>query len=369
MHEANRAKKILNAMIKRTILLCFLLASQLSPAQGPKLSFFNEQEGRELQRLFADSTLIPNLQELHAEIRMGMLDLSPERAEVLKKLNEAGIPVVAWLLLPREKGYWFHSGNSEEAFKRYQEVKNWAEDTGIAFSGIGIDLELDMAEIELFKTNKLKLFGRVIGRLYDKKGFLEAREKYEELIDLIRRDGYTIESYYIPVVRYETERGRTSLQQASRFMDLETDKDIPMLYTSFMGNPYGVLKALAIDENLDYVAIGSTGGGVDPSLPSMTWDDLAYDLRLATQTAKEIHIFCLEASVEKGFLPRLLDFDYAVPLETYPEQVKEVNSLIDRVMLLSAILSYPTLAILGILILLGTLVWLVYFLLKRLIKK
>jgi hypothetical protein len=355
--------------MRQLFLLCTLFLSQIASATNPKLSFFNEQDGKELQKLFSDTSLIPNLKRLNAEIRMGMLDTSPERVEILKKLNEAGIPVVAWLLLPKEKGYWFHSGNSKDAFNRYYEIKKWAEETGIKFSGIGIDLELDMNELELFKTNKLKLLGNVIGRLYDKKEFLESKEQYKKLIDTIRKDGFTVESYYIPVIRYETEKGRTSLQQASRFMDLETYKEIPMLYTSFMGNPYGVLKELAIDENLKYVAIGSTGGGFDPSLPSMKWEDLAYDLRIASKTAKEIHIFCLEASVEKGFIPRLINFDYDVSVKTYPEQEKAVQTQIDRVMMISGILSYPTLMILSIVLILATAVWLIYFLVKSIMKK
>ena len=355
--------------MKQLLFLCAFFLCQMSFAEKPKLSFFNEQEGKELQKLFSDTSLISNLKKLHAEIRMGMLDLSEERIEVLKKLNQAGVPVVAWLLLPKEKGYWFHSGNSKEAFDRYYEIKKWAEDHEIKFSGIGIDLELDMNEIELFKTNKLKLFGRVVGRLYDKEEFLEAKKEYEKLIDVIRKDGFSIESYYIPFIRYETEKGQTALQQASRFMDLQTDKDIPMLYTSFMGNPYGVLKELAISENLQYVAIGSTGGGFDPSMPSMTWGDLAYDLRLVSKTAKEIHIFCLEASVQKGFIPKLIDFNYDVPVEPHPEQIKKVESLKNSVMRISTILSYPTITIFGVVLVFGLIVWLIYFLVKQALRK
>ena len=343
--------------MKRFLIWGSLLMIQWVGAQSPRLSFFNEQEGPALQALFADSTLIPTLKELGAEIRMGMLDLSPERAGVLHALNEAEIPVVAWLLLPKEQGYWFHSGNAAEAFARYYEIRDWARKEGIRFSGIGIDLELDMNDIELYKTNKPKLFGKVVSRLYGRDEFLRAKEEYRRLIEAVRRDGYPIESYYVPFIRYETEHGRTALQQATGFMDLETDKDIPMLYTSFMGNPYGTLQVLAIDENLKHVAIGSTGGGFDPTLPSMGWDDLAYDLRLAARTAGEIHIFCLEAAVEKGFLQRLKGFDFAVPVTEHPEQVAAVESQVSTVMRISALLSYPTLTLGGMLVFLALLLW------------
>lgn len=356
--------RLINRIVKPFFLVCILLLNQIAFSKNPQLSFFNEQDGKDVKELFSDSTLIPILKELHAEVRMGILDLSQERVEVIKRLNEASIPVVAWLLLPKEEGYWFHSGNAEQAFERYYEIKKWGEDTGIKFSGIGIDLELDYNDMELFKNNKLKLFGELIGRLYAKEKFLQAKAAYKKLIETIRNDGYMIESYYVPVVRYETERGQTALQQVSKFMDLKTDKDIPMLYTSFMGNPYGTLKALAIDKNLEYVAIGSTGGGFDPTMPSMTWEDLAYDLRVAAKTAKEIHIFCLEATVEKGFLQDLIDFDYEVPVIEYPEQVEAVNSMINRLMWISTILSYPTLFLTAIMVLLGVIVWILYLLVK-----
>lgn len=355
--------------MKQFLIPLLLLFNLSAFSANPKISFFNEQHGQELQKLFSDTTLIPDLKKLNAEIRMGMLDLSPERAEVLKRLNEAGIPVVAWLLLPKEKGYWFHSGNSKDAFERYYEIKKWAEDAGIKFSGIGIDLELDMNDLELIKTSKFKLLRKVVGRLYKKKAFLEAKAQYEKLIAAIRQDGFSIESYYVPFIGYESEQGRTALQQASGFMDLKTDKDIPMLYTSFMGNAYGALKVMAIDDKLEFVAIGSTGGGFDPSLPSMTWEDLAYDLRLASKTAREIHIFCLEAAVEKGFIPQLMDFDFNVPIEEYPAQEETIKSQIKTVMLISTILSHPTLVFLGIALVIGLLGWLLYRLVKILKRR
>lgn len=326
-------------------LLCSLICCCgpfISAQNNPQISFFNEQKGADLAILFADTTLVPQLQELHAEIRMGMLDLSPERAQVLRELNAAQIPVVAWLLLPEEQGYWFHSGNADEAVKRYMEIRDWAKDQGIEFSGIGIDLELDMQDINLFKDHKFQLLTKIIGRLYAKSEFESAREAYRRLIQSIRDDGYSIESYYVPFIRQESLDGRTALQQATGFMDLETDKDIPMLYTSFMGNPFGTLKVMALDKNLKYVALGSTGGGFDPSMPSMTWDDLAYDLRLASRTAEEVHIFCLEAAIEKGFLPRLIGFDFDAPIPEYPDQVAPVEYLGQNVMRVSTVLNYPT---------------------------
>jgi hypothetical protein len=342
----------------------FVLACALVHCvQGkPVLSFFNELKGPELKTLFADTTLIPTLQQLHAEIRMGMLDLSPERAEVLKKLNDANIPVVAWLLLPEEKGYWFHSGNGDEAIARYKEIKQWADQQGIRFKGIGLDLELDMNDLKLFKASPWALVRKLPARLYDAKSIENGRAVYNQLLQLIREDGYPIESYYASFVKDETEHGTTSIQRLTKFLDVPTEKEIPMLYTSFMGNADGFLKVYALEPHLKYVALGSTGGGVDTTMHTLSWDDLAHDLRMVGPVAVEIHIFSLEGTVKKGFMPRLVNFDYTPVPEIHEDQVKTVQNIRSNILTISKILSYPTLLFLGITLLVMLIGWGLYLL-------
>jgi hypothetical protein len=354
-------------MRKYLLSLYLLIIAQLSYTQKPVLSFFNEMEGAALKKLFTDTTIIPELKNLNAQVRMGMLDTSRERKEILQSLNKAGVPVVAWLLLPKEKGYWFHSKNGPQAIARYHEIKQWADRNQIVFSGIGLDLELDINDIDLVKNHKVKLIGTIISRLYDKKQVAAGRKIYDSLVNEIRNDGYKVESYYVPFIRYENEKGRTALQQVSGFLDIKTDTDIPMLYSSFMGNGYGLLKVLAKDENVKSVAIGSTGGGFDTTLPSMQWQDLVHDIQYASSFADEIHIFSLEGAVQKGFLPKIKTINFSATVAADPAQEKEVRKLKLNVLTLSSVLSYPTLLIIGILLLLTLTVWLFYFVIKKII--
>jgi len=74
----------------------------------PELTFFCELHTEQLTRLFEDRFVIDDLNNLGAVLSLGILDLSEERAEVVKRLNKAGLPMVAWLLLPEEDGYWFN---------------------------------------------------------------------------------------------------------------------------------------------------------------------------------------------------------------------------------------------------------------------
>ena len=349
--------------------LAFALVLSLSSTAKPILSFFNEMKGPELKVLFSDSTLIPTLKELHAEIRMGMLGLSPERADILKKLNAANIPVVAWLLLPEEQGYWFHSGNGEVAITRYKEIKQWADAEGIRFSGIGLDLELDMNDLKLIKSSLWRLLIKLPGRLYDGEAISKGHETYDKLLGIIKADGYPIESYYASPIKDETKNGTTSLQRLTKFLDVETEKEIPMVYTSFMGNADGFLKVYALDLGLQYVALGSTGGGFDPTMPTLSWDELAHDLRIAALVAEEVHIFSLEGTVQKGFLPKLVDFNYDNPAAIRPEQVEAVKSIQSKVVLFSTILSHPTLLFTTIIVVIGLILLGIYTLVKFLVGR
>ena len=52
------------------------------------------------RKLFAPGDLIRGLRRLNASVALGLVDLSDERARIVQKLNEEGIPVSAWVLLP-----------------------------------------------------------------------------------------------------------------------------------------------------------------------------------------------------------------------------------------------------------------------------
>jgi hypothetical protein len=356
-----------------TILLPFLALSLSGTASraDPVLSFFNEMKGPEVRRFFEDARLIPTLQALRAEIRMGMIDLTPERAQVLRRLNEAGIPVVAWLLLPEEQGYWFHSGNGKQAIERYKDVEAWAEAEGIHFEGIGIDLELDINDAKLARSNPWALVRRLPARLYDKERITEGRRVYGELLRLIHQDGLPVESYFAPFIKDEARIGSTAIQQLTGVLDVPVEREIPMLYTSFMGNPYGMLKVYALDQHAPYVALGSTGGGVGDSstFDTLTWEQLAHDIRMVAPVVKEIHIFSLEGCVQQRYLDKLVHFDYDQPVAAAPKEVDAVKSLQRNVLRVSRILSHPTL-LFGSLILLVTLWgWGVFRLLRLLVRK
>ena len=68
----------------------------------PKITFFCELDAEPLKALL-DKQMIRRLKVLPASLSLGIWDMQPERVEVVKQLNRAGIPVIAWLLLPEEE--------------------------------------------------------------------------------------------------------------------------------------------------------------------------------------------------------------------------------------------------------------------------
>ncbi len=75
--------------------------------QQPRLTFACELDRERLTELFSEGSVIEDLEALGAYVLLMLSDLSPERAAVVKKLNAAGVPVVAIPLLPFEEGYYF----------------------------------------------------------------------------------------------------------------------------------------------------------------------------------------------------------------------------------------------------------------------
>jgi hypothetical protein len=119
----------------------------------PRITFFCDLELEALQRLFADTAVIDDLLRLQAGVRLALLDLSPERADVVRRLNDAGIPVIAGLLLPRERGLFLTMENAPQVVARYTDFQAWTARNGLRWAGVGLDIELDVREFQRFASN------------------------------------------------------------------------------------------------------------------------------------------------------------------------------------------------------------------------
>lgn len=280
-----------------------------------QLSFFCELGARDLARLFADESVVHLLRRMRATVTIGLVDLSLERAQVVRRLNDAGVPVAAWLLLPEEGGYWFNAHNAVEAGERYGEFVAWSGAHGLEWERVGIDIEPNIDEVRAVRRSPLALL-RALPRIF--RCIAENREMYQGLVRRIHADGYPVDAYVFPFIHTEREAGTEVLQRVTGMIDLRVDREIVMLYTSF-ARPYGHGFLDFYARHFPAVAVGVTGGGVEEGLdppPPLSWDELARDLRLARRHTDDIHVFSLEGCVENGYLERIADFDWGVPVET-----------------------------------------------------
>jgi len=281
----------------------------------PQLTFFCELEPVPLQTLMTDD-VISNLSAMHARLSLGILDFSSERVEIVRRLNKAGIPVIAWLLLPKDQGYYFHLRNSPQALSFYEEFHNWTKINGLFWAGIGLDIEPDIQDFSEISKHRWSAILKMFRRVMERKKVKEARATYAALVDQIHLDGYYAESYQFPLISDERKAGSTLLQRITGLVDVTVDREVWMLYTSFV-RPHGpgILGSYAPEAQA--IGLGVTGGGVDSGLelpPNLTWKEFSNDLRLSWRWCLHLYIFSLEGCVEQGFLEPLKDFTWDEPM-------------------------------------------------------
>ena len=281
--------------------------------QPPRLTFACELDPTRLTALFSDATVIADLQALDARVALVLSDLGDERATVVRQLNAAGVPVVAVPLVPVEDGYYFTADNAERAAARYDEWAAWTTRHGLLWSGVGLDIEPEAQFYLQLMDNPWGLPALLWPRLRDKERPRRARAAYSRLVARIHADGYSVENYQFPLIADERWAGSTLLQRLMGLVDVRTDREVWMLYTSVLpGIGAGLLWAYAPEAAA--VGVGSTGGGPDipghPQVSALDWDALARDLRLARHWCDDLLIHSLEGCVWQGFLGRLRTFDW-----------------------------------------------------------
>ena len=113
--------------------------------QPPTLTFACELDVTRLTALFDDTSVLADLQALGARVVLMLSDYHPERAGVVARLNDAGIPVVGVPLLPADQGYYFTPDNVPQARAGYARFTDWTKEHGLVWDAVGLDIEPDVA--------------------------------------------------------------------------------------------------------------------------------------------------------------------------------------------------------------------------------
>ena len=310
----------------------------------PSLTFFCELDQKELQSLFADANVIKNLRSLNANISMGLRDFSPQRADVVHKLVKAGIPVTAWLLLPKEQGYWTSLDTVASTAKTYGQFKEWVARYKLNISVVGLDIEPHYARMIQLQKHWTRMLPDLFWRLFEGKKYSRLEGDLRALVNLIRTDGFAVETYTFPFVVDEKLSHSRFLTRLLGTPPLNADREVLMLYSSFFPKQ-GEAVLWSYAQQARSVGLGSTGGGVEVDgeneLRALRWLDLRRDLLIARQYCRHIYIFSLEGSARNGYLERLIDFDWNARIDLPISDGKKVTLARKGLQALLWLLSHP----------------------------
>ncbi|HTV05808.1 MAG TPA: hypothetical protein VME86_10615 [Acidobacteriaceae bacterium] len=309
----------IDVLVLGVCLLASVAAAQPQPAgirvQGPgtppQLGFACCEHGiPEMQALFANPAVIPSLQTLRASVALPILDFSPQRAAVVHQLNQANVPVIAWIMLSKEHGFYLNADNVPLARNRITAFDQWTRANNLKWVAVGLDVEPNFAELGLLKGHPLRLMATLIRRSFNEHRIASARRAYSALIAQIRASGYPVQIYQMPYIVAERDVHSDLLDRLLGTVDVRGNQDYLMLYTSF-AHPVGAAMIWSLGRNASGIAVGSTDGAATPGAAPLNWTEFSRDLIVASHFTPHIGIYDLEGCIRQGFLPRLESMDWS----------------------------------------------------------
>lgn len=270
------------------------------------LVFFNEQDSPELAATFTPD-VVKQLAALEAGVAMGMRDLTDARAQTIRTLEAAGIPVTAWVLLSRDEGYFATHDNAPRIEAACARLREWSADHHLSLSSIGLDFEPDLRDLDELMVKPLRTVGRWMFRRGRLPVLEAAARRYQALIDTLRSAKWKVETYQFPFVVDDRRFASRFWQRTLGALAVDADREVVMLYSSLLPAGHGMLSHYA--PHCRAIAVGSTGGGIDP-LPKLSWAELERDLLTAAAHAPHVFVFSLEGCVAQQMLARFAAFDW-----------------------------------------------------------
>jgi hypothetical protein len=282
----------------------------------PYLIFGCDRQTGDLDSLFTPA-LVSELKELGAGVALSTEDFSSARAQVVRRLSDAGIPMTAWIVLPKEQGYYVNVGNTAETAARFAEFDAWTSAHGLRWEAVGIDIEPTLHEFGALTGDMRRLLSMVIGRAFDWERVRRAHDDYQALVRRMQGRGYRVQTHQLSFIADERKARSTLLQRIFGIVDVRGDEEVLMLYTS-LSEPFGAALIWAYGSEAQIVAVGSTAlsgdSALDTKYPPLTWEKFSRDLRVARHFAPVVGVYSLEGCVRQGFMPRLRTMDWSEPV-------------------------------------------------------
>lgn len=292
------------------------------PGAPPNIGFACcEQELDTIQGVLANPELVADLHDLHASIAVPIVDFSPQRADVVRELNRQGIPAIAWIVLPKEEGYYLTADSAPQAAVRVTDFENWTREQHLQWTAVGLDVEPDFNLLGRLRGHPWRMFTTFLRRSFAFGRMKRAKRAYANILAQIRSQGYPVQIYQMPYIPAERSVHTTLLDRWLGTVDVRGDQDYLMLYTSF-ARPIGAGMIWSLGPHAQGIAIGSTDGDGAPGAANgpLDWNEFSRDLVVASHFSREIGVYDLEGCVRQGFLPRLAAFNWSQSVEVPADQ-------------------------------------------------
>jgi hypothetical protein len=295
----------------------------------PQLGFACCDQGVEqMQALLADPEVIASLKDLHAQVAIPTLDFTPQRADAVHRLNQAGIPVIAWMELPEAQGFYLNADNAPEAAARVAAFEKWTNENNLRWVAVGLDIEPNFSEFSTLKGHRWRLVATLLRHSMDGERVARARQAYSLLIREIQSRGYPVQTYQMPFLPAERSAHSDLLDRLLGTVDVRGNEEYLMLYSS-NARQVGAAMIWSLGRGAEAISVGSTdgdapaGSGTGP----LNWNEFSRDLIVASHFSKDIGIYNLEGCVRQGFLPRLKTMDWSQSVIIPGESVARTERL------------------------------------------
>jgi hypothetical protein len=300
--------------------------------EPPHLVFASDQSMGELESMLFQQGVIADLIDLKAGIALALPDLTDDRANLVRKLNRAGVPVTAGLTLPTEQGYYLNASNSRQAEPRFEDFEKWTTANGLRWAAIGLDIEPNIQDFSTLRQgDKWHLFLTLLGRYADVRRVRDAKYTYSALVREIRSHGYQVETYQFPFIADERAVRSSVLERLTGIVDVESDREALMVYTSFHQSLDSAL-IWVYGPDAQAIAVGSTTGPTsDAHFARLNWEEFSRDLKVADHFSHVIGVYNLEGCVRQGFLARLKNVNWNESATISADSVRRATQLRVRV--------------------------------------
>jgi len=280
------------------------------PGMQPQIFFACCDQGMaDMESWVGNPEVISQLQGLHAGLAVEISDFSAERAKAVCQLNEAGIPLTAWLVMSRQEGHYLNGFNAPQAEERFEEFAKWTRENGLKWGAVGLDIEPNFDQLKAASQHKGRFLWLLTKRFFDYGEVERGREAYAALIKRIQAAGYPVQTYQMPFLAEERAVHSTLIERLFGIVDVRGNEEVLMAYSSF-NHAAGGGVPLMYGPQTQTLAVGITSDDKAAGLTGLSWDEFSRDLIVGAHFSRVVGVYSLEGCIRYGYLPRMIALDW-----------------------------------------------------------